>query len=154
MDTLFVSPSVCIKLWLWWVLNEPAYCRGWMYGIIRGHPAPPEGKLPLTALVTARTTPNVTVRQRPPNVRKTTVCPLFKILLSNSQTLRQCYFHLLLSRHSGAPDAPPHPISSLQQPMLQAKTYLQAAQNGLQSWRTLTPPVLTNSIKNSIFVTT
>ena len=30
--------------------------------------------------------------------RWTTVCPSFKNLLSNSQTLRQCYFHLLWKR--------------------------------------------------------
>ena len=96
MDALFVSPSVCIKLWLWWVLNEPAYCRGWMYGIIRGHFVPLEGKFPPIALVIARTTLNVTARQRPPNVRQTTVCPSFKNLLSNfSWTLLQFYFHRL-----------------------------------------------------------
>jgi hypothetical protein len=34
----------------------------------------------------------------PLNVRKTTVCPSFKNLLSNSQTLRQCYFYMLWKR--------------------------------------------------------
>ena len=35
------------------------------------------------------------VRQMPLNVRWTTVCPSSNNLLSNSQTFRQCYFHLL-----------------------------------------------------------
>ena len=37
------------------------------------------------------------VRQMPLNVREVTVCPWLKNL-SNSQTLRQCYFHLLRKR--------------------------------------------------------
>ena len=41
---------------------------------------------------------NVIVRQMPLNVRQATACSSFKNLLSNSQTLPQCYFHLLRKR--------------------------------------------------------
>ena len=59
---------------------------------------PLEGKFLLIALVIVRITLNAIVRQAPLNVRKTTMCPSFKNLLSNSQTLRQGYFHLLSKR--------------------------------------------------------
>ena len=58
----------------------------------------PFGKLLPIAPVIVRTTLNVIVRQMPPNVRPTTVRPSFKKSLSNSQTLRQRYFHLLRKR--------------------------------------------------------
>ena len=58
-----------------------------MYVIIGSHFVPLEGKFLLMALVIVRITLNVIVCQMPLNVRETTVCPLFKILLSNSQTL-------------------------------------------------------------------
>jgi len=57
---------------------------------------PLEDKFLLIALVILRTTLNVIVRQMPLNVHYTTVCPPFKNLLSNSQTLRQLS-HLILS---------------------------------------------------------
>ena len=58
----------------------------------------PFGKFLLIALVIVRITLNVIVRQMPLNVCSITVCPSFKKSLSNSQTLRQCYFHLLRKR--------------------------------------------------------
>jgi hypothetical protein len=69
-----------------------------MYVIIGIHFVPLEGKFLLIALVIVRITLNVIVHQMPLNVRKTTVCPSFKNLLSNSQTLRQCYFYMLWKR--------------------------------------------------------
>ena len=54
------------------------------YVIIGSHFVPLEGKLLLIELVIVMITLNV--------------CPSFKHLLPNSQTLRQCYFHLLRNR--------------------------------------------------------
>jgi hypothetical protein len=62
---------------------------GWMYAIIGSHFVSLEGKFLLIALYIVRITLNVIVRQIPLRVRKTTVCPSFKNLLSNSKTLRQ-----------------------------------------------------------------
>ena len=67
-----------------------------MYAIIGSQFVPLEDKFLLIALVILRTTLNVIVRQMPLNVRYTTVCPPFKNLLSNSQTLRQLS-HMILS---------------------------------------------------------
>jgi hypothetical protein len=64
------------------------FFRGWMYAIIESHFVPLEGKFLLIALVIVRITLNVIVRQMPLNIRYTKVCPSFKNLLSNSQTLR------------------------------------------------------------------
>ena len=55
-----------------------------MYIIIKSNFVPLEGKILLIALVIAKITLNVIVRQMPLNVRYTKVCPSFKNL-SNSQ---------------------------------------------------------------------
>ena len=60
-----------------------------MYVIIGNHFVSLEGKFLLIALVSVRITLNVIVRQMLLNVRQTTVCPSFKNLLANFQTLRQ-----------------------------------------------------------------
>jgi hypothetical protein len=60
-----------------------------MYVIIGSHFVPLKRKFLLIALVIVRITLNVIVGQIPLNVRKTTVCPSIKNLLSNCQTLRQ-----------------------------------------------------------------
>ena len=59
-----------------------------MYVIIGSHFVPLEGKFLLLELAIVRITLNV--RQMPLNM-----CPSLKNLLSNSKTLRQCYFPLL-----------------------------------------------------------
>jgi hypothetical protein len=65
------------------------YYMWWMYVIIGRHFVPLKGRFLLLALVIVRITLNVIVRQMPLNFRSTTLCPLFKNLLANSQKLRQ-----------------------------------------------------------------
>ena len=68
-----------------------------MYIIIGSHCVPLEGKLLLIALGIVRITLSASnVLKCPPS----NVCPSFRNVLPNSQTLRQCYFHLCENKYN------------------------------------------------------
>jgi len=98
-NTSLICYNIVLLCYSRWTICYTRSQRGeWMYVIIGNHFVQLERKFLLIALDIVRITLNVIVSQIPLNVRKTTVCPSIKNVLSNSQILRQCYFHLLRKR--------------------------------------------------------